>query len=122
MFRRNARSRVETRSVTQRVASTDIVDFPHEPKDGQFIMYNAALGRYETSGKDAVSTAEMNKAISDLINGAPGTLDTLGEIANILGDPSNQTTTLISKVDAATAKTNLISFDPTAPRAVNKFY
>jgi len=119
MFRRNARSRVETRSVTQRVASTDIVDFPHEPKDGQFIMYNAAAGRYETSGKDAVSTAEMEARIQQLIDGAPGTLDTLGEIANILGDPTNQTTNLITKVDAATTKTNLISFDPTAPRSVN---
>jgi hypothetical protein len=119
MFRRNARSRVESRSVTQRVASTDIVDFPHEPIDGQFIMYNAAAGRYETSGKDAVSTAEMEARIQQLIDGAPGTLDTLGEIATILGDPTNQTTNLISKVDAATVKTNLISFDPTAPRSVN---
>ena len=34
MFRRNARSRYESRPISQRVSSTDIVDFPHEPKDG----------------------------------------------------------------------------------------
>ena len=119
MFRRNARSRYETRPISQRVSSTDIVDFPHEPKDGQFIMYNAAQGRYETSGKDAVSTAEMNKAISDLINGAPGTLDTLKEIADTLGDPNSLTGNLITNLNTSKAKTDLISFDPTAPRAVN---
>ena len=99
MFRRNARTRYETRPISQRVSSTDIVDFPHEPKDGQFIMYNAAQGRYETSGKDAVSTAEMNKAISDLINGAPGTLDTLKEIADTLGDPNSLTGNLITNLN-----------------------
>ena len=119
MFRRNARTRYEARAHSQNIRASDIMDFPTTPVDGEFIMYDLTSGKYVTSGKDAVSTAEMNAAITNLIDGAPGTLNTLKEIADTLGDPDNIATDLISKVNATAVKTDLISFDPNTPRSVN---
>ena len=61
------------------------------------------------SGKDAVSSQEMEDRIQQLINGAPGTLDTLKELADVLGDPNNIATDVITKLNLASSKTELLS-------------
>ena len=89
MFRNNPRIKRDARRGAQNVSSTDIVDFPDHPVDREFIMWSEAETRWVMSGKDAVSTQEMEDRIQQLINGAPGTLDTLKELADTLGDPNN---------------------------------
>jgi hypothetical protein len=63
----------------------------------QSVVSNINLSNYAT-------TAQLNSAISGLVNSAPGILDTLAELANALGNDANFATTitnsLSSKLDA----------------------
>jgi hypothetical protein len=63
---------------------------------------------------DAANKAYVDGAIADLVNGAPGTMDTLNELANALGDDANFSTTVTNSIaanagDIVTANTNIAS-------------
>jgi hypothetical protein len=111
MFRNNPRTKRDARRGAQNVMSTDIADFPDQPVDREFIMWSEAETRWIMSGKDAVSTAEMEARIQELINGAPGTLDTLKELADTLGNPNNIATDVITRLNGSCAKTDHITIN-----------
>ena len=111
MFRNNPRTKRDARRGAQNVMSTDIADFPDHPVDREFIMWSEAETRWIMSGKDAVSTAEMEARIQELINGAPGTLDTLKELADTLGNPNNIATDVITRLNGSCAKTDHITIN-----------
>ena len=63
---------------------------------------------------DAANKAYVDNAVADLVNGAPGTMDTLNELANALGDDANFSTTITNSLatnagDIVTANTNIAS-------------
>jgi len=61
-----------------------------------------------TANGDATTKLYVDGAISDLVNGAPGALDTLNEIANALGDDANYAATITTSLAAATTDRALI--------------
>ena len=99
MFRNSSRLRQERLQSSQNIRSTDIVDFPTNRIHGNFIMWDEYNKHWVTSGKDAVTTAELNQAIDNLIGGAPSTLDTLKEISDAIGDPGSTTNDLITRLN-----------------------
>ena len=63
---------------------------------------------------DAANKSYVDGAIADLVNGAPGAMDTLNELANALGDDANFSTTVTNSIavnaaDIVTANTNIAS-------------
>ena len=61
---------------------------------------------------DAANKSYVDGAIADLVNGAPGAMDTLNELANALGDDANFSTTVTNSIsanaaDIVTANTNI---------------
>ena len=54
-----------------------------------------------TAATDGANKSYVDDAISDLVNGAPGALDTLNEIANALGDDANYAATITTALAAA---------------------
>ena len=99
MFRNSSRLRQERLQSSQNIRSTDIVDFPTNRVHGNFIMWDENRKHWITSGKDAVTTVELNQAIDNLIGGAPNTLDTLKEIADSIGNPGSTTNDLITRLN-----------------------
>jgi trimeric autotransporter adhesin len=53
-----------------------------------------------TNTTQIATTAFVSAAVADLVDGAPGTLDTLNEIAAALGDDANLSTTLTNAIAA----------------------
>jgi len=51
-----------------------------------------------TDGGDAANKTYVDLQISNVINGAPGALDTLNELANALGDDANFSTTVTNNI------------------------
>ena len=58
-----------------------------------------------TAAGHAATKGYVDEAISSLINGAPGTLDTLNELANALGDDANFAATVTASLAAKAATT-----------------
>jgi len=54
-----------------------------------------------TAATDGANKSYVDDAISDLVNGAPGALDTLNEIANALGDDANYAATITTALASA---------------------
>ena len=48
---------------------------------------------------DSYNRKQVDDKISGLVNSAPGVLDTLGEIASYLGNPTNTSTNLMSLIE-----------------------
>lgn len=69
----------------------------------------ADLSGYVTADTAAgyATKAEVNDKFSDLIGGAPETLDTLNEIANALGKDANLSATLTSEIGKKAAKSDV---------------
>lgn len=61
------------------------------------------------SSTKAASTAYVQAVVSALINSAPGTLDTLGEIAAALGNDANLASTLTTSIATKLAKNSNLS-------------
>jgi len=56
-----------------------------------------------TDGGDAANKTYVDLQVSNVINGAPGALDTLNELANALGDDANFSTTVTNSIAANAA-------------------
>ena len=90
------------------------------------IRYNSTLGKleyYDTAFKQVASESYVNTEITNLIDSAPGTLDTLNEIAAALNDDADFSTTITNlintKEDTITgAATTITDTDLTVSRAV----
>ena len=69
----------------------------------------------------AASTEYVDQKIADLVNSSPGTLDTLNELAAALGDDPNFATSIISMINAITAKTTVggETFNSTTGRTIS---
>lgn len=64
---------------------------------------------------DVFSKAETNAAIAAIVNGAPGALDTLYELAAALGNDPNLSATLLNAIaNEATARANAVSAEANA--------
>lgn len=61
--------------------------------------------------------AQIDTAIANLINGAPGALNTLEELADALGDDANAMTTLTTSIATKLAKASNLSDLPSASTA-----
>ena len=73
-------------------------------------LHTTITGEIATAKSQAISTSEgyTDSAISNLVNGAPSTLDTLKEIADALGSDANLSTTITNHI--ASAKTDAESY------------
>ena len=58
-----------------------------------------------TAATDGASKSYVDSTVSDLVNGAPGALDTLNELANALGDDSNFAATMTTSLGLKAATT-----------------
>ena len=58
---------------------------------------------------DSYNKKEVDDKITGLVNSAPGLLDTLGEIATYLGNPTNTATNLITLIDRKANSTDTFS-------------
>lgn len=99
-----------------------------DPEDGQFISYDEELGRWVNvdapSGSatiesidglqdalDAKATPEdITTAIGEVIDSAPGALDTLNELAAALGDDANFATTVTNALAGKADSTDLDAY------------
>lgn len=63
----------------------------------QIVALQTAMGNIDVS-------AQINAAIAALINGAPGALDTLNELAAAIGDNDNELATLLAQISALSAQ------------------
>ena len=109
MFRNSSRLRQERKQTSQNLHSSDIKDFPTNRVHGNFIMWDEHKQHWVTSGKDAVTSAELNTAIDNLIGGAPNTLDTLKEIADAIGNPGSTTNDLITRLNQHNTTIDLLT-------------
>ena len=82
MFRNSSRLRQERKQTSQNLHSTDLADFPSDRVHGNFIMWDENKKCYVTSGKDAVTTIELNAAIDNLIGEKDGTSDSIAVSGN----------------------------------------
>jgi chemotaxis protein histidine kinase CheA len=64
-----------------------------------------------TGDEDAATKKYVDDELSGLVNGAPGTLDTLNELANALGDDSNFASTMTTNLAAKAATTYVDAAD-----------
>jgi hypothetical protein len=58
-----------------------------------------------TAATDGANKSYVDSTVSDLVNGAPGALDTLNELANALGDDSNFAATMTTSLGLKAATT-----------------
>lgn len=63
------------------------------------VINDASTGTTEAWSASKIA-AEISTAITNVINGAPGALDTLDELANALGDDANFATTITTALAA----------------------
>lgn len=90
------------------------------------IRYNSTLGKleyYDTAFKKIASESYVNTQIDAVLDSAPGTLDTLNELAAALNDDPDFYTTITGLINAKEptitgAATTITSSDLTASRAV----
>jgi hypothetical protein len=61
-----------------------------------------------TSAQDVATQAYVLARIAALVNAAPGTLDTLAELASALGNDSNFAATMVAAIEAAKDRANHI--------------
>ena len=75
-----------------------------------------------TAKSQAISTAEgyTDNAISNLVNGAPSTLDTLKEIADALGSDANLSTTITNHIASAKADAESYTDSSIATEVTNR--
>ena len=77
---------------------------------GTGISYNSSTGQISVDNTIATQTY-VNDAIDNLVDGAPGILDTLNEIAAAIGDDANYFTTIAGQIaakqDTLTAGSNI---------------
>lgn len=88
---------------------------------GNSTQWNTAYGWGNHASAGYATTSYVTTQINNLINGAPGALDTLNELAAALGNDANFATTvtnsLASKVDSSRSITiNGVTYDLTANR------
>ena len=62
-----------------------------------------------TDNTDVANKSYVDQQVSDLINGAPGALDTLNELAAAMGDDANFSTTITNSIATKAAQTSLDS-------------
>ena len=113
MYHNTTRKKVESRQNSRNIQSSDISDFPREKKHREFLMWDENLGKYTLSGKDSVTTEQLN-AMKDSILGADnfqGKLDTLQEISALLGNPDNTANDLITRINTQQAELDKISIN-----------
>ena len=86
------------------------IDFEEYPVDSGFVKYNAETGLYSTEEIDLSGKADIeyvDTKVADLINSAPETLDTLGELAEALQENDSVVEALNSAIGNKADKTQL---------------
>jgi hypothetical protein len=82
-------------------------------QDNDLIVYNSASSIWVNSPKQDIINTASAAAVTYLVDSAPGTLDTLNELAAALGDDPNYATTitnaLAAKLDSSTASTTYLT-------------
>ena len=64
-----------------------------------------------TAATDGANKSYVDSTVSDLVNGAPGALDTLNELANALGDDADYAATMTTSLATKAATTYVDSAD-----------
>lgn len=67
------------------------------------------LGKPVSTATQTAITAAVDALLDELLNGAPGTLDTLKEIADALGDDPNFATTITNLIAAKVSSTRTVN-------------
>lgn len=95
-----------------------IADSTKLPLAGGTLTGALTLNGAPTLALHAATKGYVDTAISDLINGAPSTLDTINEIANALGNDPNLSVTLTNQISTkANIASPALTGVPTAPTA-----
>ena len=82
--------------------------------EGTNLYYtDARVGTYLTNNSYATQTY-VNTAVSNLVDAAPGTLDTLNELAAALGDDPNFATTVATSIGTKVPNTRTITINGTS--------
>ena len=94
----NALTNAETYADTKK--SEAITDAESFATSADLTLHTTITGEIATAKSQAISSAGTytDNAISNLVNGAPSTLDTLAEIASALGSDANLSTTLTNSI------------------------
>ena len=78
---------------------------------GSGLSYNSGTGEFSVDTTTIATQSYVNNAIDNLVDGAPGLLDTLNEIAAAINDDANYFTTVANSInakqDALTAGSNI---------------
>lgn len=90
------------------VAGTNIVLTPDATNDK--VTISTVAGLETTTG----AQQKIDQAIANLINGAPGAMDTLNELAQAMGDDPNFATTVLNRLTAAEQNLAAHSTDTTS--------
>ena len=77
--------------------------------DGDFIRYVSANSKWEAQTVSFASTSYVDTQISNLINSAPATLNTLKELADAINDDNNFATTIITQLPTQFSVNNITS-------------
>jgi len=98
-----------TGNLTGDVTSSGTSTFNDVTVSGEFNMDAATAATIinltdPTNAQDAATKAYVDTSIDNLIDGAPGTLDTLNELAQAIADDANAFTTLDNKINTKVSK------------------
>ena len=73
------------------------------------LSISATSDDYLSISSDTYNKKEVDDKFTALVNSAPGLLDTLGEIASYLGNPTNTSTSLITLIGTKANSTDTFS-------------
>ena len=94
----NTKTRVNIEMIDPKpMSEADIIQY-YAPLNSPHLtgIPTAPTASANTNSTQIATTAFVKTQISNLVNSAPAALDTLGELANVLGDPTNLATDIIT--------------------------
>lgn len=78
--------------------------------NAQLLQYNSATSKWVNWTPNYATTSYVDTAVSNLVNAAPTTLDTLSELATALGNDANFATTIAASIGTKQAQLNGTGF------------
>jgi len=111
----NAINALDTDDISEGIAPTNLYFTDARARGavsaGSGLSYNSGTGEFSVDTTTIATQSYVDNAIDNLVDGAPGLLDTLNEIAAAINDDANYFTTvansIAAKQDALTAGANI---------------
>lgn len=111
----NAINALDTMDIPENIGATNLYFTDARARGavsaGSGLSYNSGTGEFSVDTTTIATQTYVDNAIDNLVDGAPGLLDTLNEIAAAINDDANYFTTvansIAAKQDALTAGSNI---------------